>query len=115
MAAAATTAATAWTVGPPAQVGDHEEEHHDDRPGVDEHLRGGDELGVQEQVEHGERGEVADERERRVERVGEEDDGDSRREEREGGQDPDDPDDDVPGVDLGQDHDSDFQTGMGLS
>ena len=38
-------------------------------PGVDEHLRGGDELGRQQQVEHGERGEVPDQRERRVERV----------------------------------------------
>ena len=56
-------------VGAPAEVGDDEEEHHHHRAGVDEHLRGRDELGREEQVEHRERGEVPDQRERREERV----------------------------------------------
>ena len=61
-------------VGAVAEVGDHEQEHHHHRAGVDEHLGRGDELAREQQEEHGERGEVPDQRERRVERVREADD-----------------------------------------
>ena len=54
---------------PRPDVRDHEQEHHDDRARVDEHLRGRDELRRQQQVHDGERAEVPDQRERRVERV----------------------------------------------
>ena len=79
-------------VGSPPEVGDHEQEHHHHRAGVDEHLRGGDELGREQQVEHRERAEVPDQRERREERVREADDRERRAEARERGDDPDDPD-----------------------
>ena len=78
--AAASTAPTTCQDGPPAhgrllgavaEVGDHEQEHHHHRAAVDEHLRRGDELAAEQQVEHGERGEVPDQRERREERVAE--------------------------------------------
>ncbi len=62
----------------PAEVGDHEQEHDHHRARVDEHLRGGDELGREQQVEHRERAEVPDQRERRVERVREADHRDRR-------------------------------------
>ena len=82
-------------VRPAAEVGDHEEEHHHHRARVDEHLRGGDELGRGEQIEDGERGEVPDQRERGVERVREADDGDAGAEARAGGDQPDDPDQEI--------------------
>ena len=104
-AAPASTAPTVCQLGPAcprrvgsrADVGDDEQEHHHHGAGVDEHLRGRDELGRQQQVEHGERAEVPDQRERRVERVRERDDRDGGAEARERGDDPHDPDDDVAG------------------
>ena len=63
-------------------VRDHEQEHHHHRARVDEHLRGGDELRGEQQVEDRERAEVPDQRERRVERVRERDDREPRREAR---------------------------------
>ena len=85
-------------VGAAAEVGDHEQEHDHHRARVDEHLRGGDELGREQQVEHGQRGEVADQRQRRVERVREADDGDPRADAGERGAEPDDPGEHVAGV-----------------
>ncbi len=79
----------------PSQVRDHEQEHDHHRARVDQHLRGGDELGREQQVEDGERAEVPDQRERRVERVRERDDRDARAEAGEGGEHPDGPDEEV--------------------
>ena len=56
-----------------ADVGGDEDVEHHHRAGVDDDLRGGDELGVQEQEEPGERDEVDDEREHAVERVAQRD------------------------------------------
>ena len=67
-------------VGAIAEVGDHEEEHDHHRPGVHEHLRRGEEVGLQHQEEGGEGGEVQDQRERREERVALRDDADRRAE-----------------------------------
>ena len=101
----------------PAQIGEDEDEHDHDRPGVDDHLGTRDELTCQKQVEHRERGEVADQRQRAEERVGEEDDGDSGREQGERRDDPDDPDEDVRGGggEHGVHQDSALQTGIGVS
>ena len=52
-----------------ADVGGDEDVEHHHRAGVDHHLRGGDELGVQEQEEPRERDEVDDQREHAVEGV----------------------------------------------
>ena len=84
-------------VGAAADVRDHEQEHDDDGAGVDQHLRRGDELRRQQEVEDRQRGEVPDQRERGVERVGEADDRDRRCQARGRGHDPHDPDDDVSG------------------
>ena len=116
IAAAATTDAAPEEIRPTgprrvraaAEVSDDEEEHDHDRAGIDEHLRGRDELGRKEQVEDRERGEVPDQRERAVERVREEHDPDSGRKERRHGEYPDDPDEDLH-------QDSVFQTGSGVS
>ena len=125
IAPAATTAATDCSVGPagpgrvraPAEVGDDEEEHDHDGARVDEHLRGGDELGREQQIEDRERDEVPDQGERAVEGVREEHHGEAAGEERERRDDPDEPDEDVRGRggehDLG--HDSAFQTDTGVS
>jgi len=83
-------------VRPPAEVADHEQEHHHHRAGVDEHLRGRDELGRRQQEQDGERGEVPDQRQRGVERVREGDDGDAGAEAGERGEDPHRPDERVP-------------------
>jgi hypothetical protein len=104
-------------VGASAEVGDDEEEHDDHGARVDEHLRRCDELGVEKQVEHGQRGQVPDKRERAVERVREEHDGEAAGEEGERRDDPDQPDEDVCGGGRQDDlrQDSAFQTGTGVS
>ena len=78
--------------------------HWHNGAGVDEHLRGRDELGREEQVQDRERGQVPDQRERRVEGVRERHHGDPRAEAREGGEDPDDPDEHVPRLRGREDH-----------
>ena len=55
-----------------ADVGDHEHVEHHHRAGVDDHLRGGDELRAQQQEQRRQPEQVADEREHRVERVAQE-------------------------------------------
>ena len=52
-----------------ADVGDDEDVEHHDRARVDDDLRGGHELGAQQQEQRGQREQVAHQREHRVERV----------------------------------------------
>ena len=56
-----------------ADVGDDEHVEHHHRAGVDDDLRGRDELGAQQQEQHRERDQVRDEREHAVERVAQRD------------------------------------------
>ena len=52
-----------------ADVGDHEHVQHHHGAGVDDHLRGGQELRLQQQEEHRQRDQVHDQRQHAVERV----------------------------------------------
>ena len=78
-----------------ADVGDHEQEHDHHGAGVHEHLRRGDELRREQQVQDGERGEVSDQGERGEERVREADHCNGRAEAAAGRDGPNDPDEDV--------------------
>ena len=62
-----------------ADVGDDEHVEHHHRAGVDDDLRGGDELRAQQQEQRRQREQVADQREHRVERVAQRDDADRAR------------------------------------
>ena len=56
-------------LGPAAHIGDDEHVEDHDRARVDDDLRGGDELGAQQQEQRRQRQQVADQRKHRIERV----------------------------------------------
>ena len=60
----------------PADVGDDEHVEHHHRAGVDDDLRGGDELGLEQQEQQRQAEQVADQRQHRVEGVAQRDDPD---------------------------------------
>jgi hypothetical protein len=78
-----------------AEVCDHEQEHDHHRAGVDEYLRGGEELGRGEQEQHGEGAQVRDQGQRRIEGVREGDHGEAGAEAAPRSQEPDHPDEEV--------------------
>ena len=52
--------------GVDAEQHDHEQEQHDDRAGVDDHLHGGEEVGLEGDEVHGDAEQREDQRQRRV-------------------------------------------------